>query len=58
MIKGYLTNMLSKENQDKGYGLTEDGVFLYLYKDEEEIATFTINNTLQQVESFIIGYEA
>ena len=55
MLKGYLTNLLSQESRDKGYELSEDEDFIYLYLDGKLIGTWSIKSgiTIQDIERFI-----
>jgi hypothetical protein len=55
MLKGVLTKMLSKEVQAKGYELSEDEDFIYLYLDGKLIGTWSIKSgiTIQDIERFI-----
>ena len=55
MLKGILTGLLSKESRDKGYELSEDEDFIYLYLDGNFIKTWTIKSgiTIQGIEKAI-----
>ena len=55
MLKGILTGLLSKESRDKGYELSKDEDFIYLYLDGKLIGTWSIKSgiTIQDIERFI-----
>ena len=50
MLKGLLTKMLKQEYIDKGYRLTEDEDFLYLYLPGTEIAPIVFNARNTKIE--------
>ena len=55
MLKGILTGLLSKESRDKGYELSEDEDFIYLYLDGKLIGTWSIKSgvDIPDIERFI-----
>ena len=55
MLKGILTGLLSKESRDKGYELSKDEDFIYLYLDGKLIGTFVAKAgiTIPDIERFI-----
>ena len=55
MLKGILTGLLSKESRDKGYELSKDEDFIYLYLDGKLIGTWSVKSgvTIQDIERFI-----
>ncbi len=57
MLKGILTGLLSKESRDKGYELSRDEDFIYLYLDGKLIGTWSIKSgiTIQDIENYIKG---
>lgn len=57
MLKGILTGLLSKESRDKGYELSKDEDFIYLYLDGKLIGTWSVKSgvTIQDIERFIRG---
>ena len=57
MLKGILTGLLSKESRDKGYELSKDEDFIYLYLDGKLIGTWSVKSgvTIQDIEQTIKG---
>jgi hypothetical protein len=57
MLKGILTSLLSKETQAKGYELSEDEDFVYLYQHGKLNRTWSIKSgvTIQDIEYIIRG---
>ena len=55
MLKGILTKMLSKEVQAKGYELSEDEDFFYVYLDGKLVGVFSRQgiNDIPDIERFI-----
>ena len=55
MLKGILTKMLSKEVQAKGYELSEDEDFFYVYLDGKLAGVFSRQgiNDIPDIERFI-----
>ena len=55
MLKGILTKMLSKEVQAKGYELSEDEDFFYVYLDGKLVGVFSRQgiNDIEDIEHFI-----
>ena len=55
-LKGILTGMLSKDIQDKGYELSEDEDFFYVYLDGKLVGTFSRKaiEDIADIERFIL----
>lgn len=55
MLKGILTGLLSKESRDKGYELSEDVDFIYLYQSGKHIGTWSVKSgvDIPDIERFI-----
>jgi hypothetical protein len=53
ILKGYLTAMLTKEQQEDGYTLEEDADFVYLNHPDRTTSVFTNRTTLEHIQKAI-----